>query len=276
MLYKIIYSLIICFTVFSCTTTKTFSTKHVKNLSHSNILDSISYTCSDINTYSSKFSVNLKSDKELNLKGNIRITKDSIIWISLTPGLGFEVARVVMKQDSLFVLDRVRNTYYFGTYSYFKQLADIDINFNTIQSLFLNDLLIYNPTIADTAVFNKMIISNDNINNKLKLQSLRNRDLRRIVKKEEKPDLLYQDILLNENWKIEETNINDFKFNRKVAIQYSAYNEINNIFIPSKLFVDILDDSNTIKVTMEFNKQEFNKENKYQFSIPNKYDRVKY
>lgn len=262
--------------LFSCTTTKTFTNKNVKQLSHSDILDSLEFYKKDFISYSSKVSINLAADKSLNLKGNIRIKKDSLIWISLSPGLGFEVARILLKPDSVFVLDRVRNTFYYGSYSYFQKVADVDLDFNSIQALLLNELFIYHPTISDTAVFNKMIISFDKIGNKIKLQSLRNRDLRKIIKKDENPDLLYQDMTINEDWNIENSSINDFKFDRKIAIHYYDYLSTDSISNPTHLDISIKNIDKTIELKFEFSKIEYNLDNKYPFSIPNKYERVMY
>ena len=42
---------------------------------------------------------------------NLRIRKDSAIWISITPLLGIEAARVLINRDSLMILDRVHKTF---------------------------------------------------------------------------------------------------------------------------------------------------------------------
>ena len=42
---------------------------------------------------------------------NLRMKKDSAIWISITPLLGIEVARVLVTPDSMRILDRIGKTY---------------------------------------------------------------------------------------------------------------------------------------------------------------------
>lgn len=275
-IFKFSFFLILSIALYSCTTTKTFTSKTIKQLDHSEILDSISSTNGDYKTFYSKLSINLKAEKSLNLKGTVKLTKDSVIWISLSPGLGFEVARIMLKPDSVFVLDRVRNTYYYGTYSYFKQLADVDVNFNTLQALLLNELFIYNTDQSDTSVFSSMIITSDKINNKIKLQSLRNRDLRKLNKKDQQSDQLYQDIIINNDWKIESSSITDFKFDRKMNIKYSDYVNNETFLSPSNLHIRIYDADKEINVDLEYYKTTFDKDNKYPFSIPTKYDQVRY
>ncbi|NJO89334.1 MAG: DUF4292 domain-containing protein [Chloroflexia bacterium] len=43
----------------------------------------------------------LRSTKTITLKGNLRIQKDSLIWISLS-GFGIEAARLKCTKDSVF------------------------------------------------------------------------------------------------------------------------------------------------------------------------------
>ena len=52
-------------------------------------------------------STDIKGNKT-NFTINIRMKSDSIIWISISPLLGIEVARVVATQDSIKFLDRLK------------------------------------------------------------------------------------------------------------------------------------------------------------------------
>jgi len=57
------------------------------------------------------------------VKANIKIYKDSVIWASVTALLGIEAARVLVKNDSIFLLNRLNSTYTYGPISSFvKQL----------------------------------------------------------------------------------------------------------------------------------------------------------
>ena len=49
---------------------------------------------------------------------NLRAKKDSTIWISITPLLGIEAARVLVTRDGMQILDRVHKTYSAYGYDY--------------------------------------------------------------------------------------------------------------------------------------------------------------
>lgn len=91
---------------------------------------------------SARAKIDFESAKN-NLSGtaNIRIRKDSIIWISLSPGLGIEAARVLITQDSIFVLDKVHKEYQKIGLNELSEKFDFDINYQLVQSVILGNLI---------------------------------------------------------------------------------------------------------------------------------------
>ena len=63
--------------------------------------------------FTAKFSAEYKNKGKSNsFNGQIRIRKDSAIWLSLTPGLGIEAMRLVITQDSVKMINKLNNTYF--------------------------------------------------------------------------------------------------------------------------------------------------------------------
>ncbi|MBS1643940.1 MAG: DUF4292 domain-containing protein [Bacteroidetes bacterium] len=72
---------------------------------------------------------------------NIRILKDQKIWISVT-ALGLvEVARALITPDSVLALDRIHKTAYLLPFSEAHKLFPIPIDFASLQSLLIGDML---------------------------------------------------------------------------------------------------------------------------------------
>ncbi len=68
-----------------------------------------------IRYYSAKAEVDLNGpDGHKGFKANIRSVLDSATWISITPALGIEVARVLLTRDSLKMLDKINDHYWVG------------------------------------------------------------------------------------------------------------------------------------------------------------------
>lgn len=79
--------------------------------------------------------------KKVSATANFRIKKDSVIWISITPGLGIEVARVFIDAQNVRVLDKLNKQYYDYTFEELSKEYGFDFNFNLIQSVILGNLV---------------------------------------------------------------------------------------------------------------------------------------
>ncbi len=90
-----------------------------------------------------KSKINFKSKgNNTHLTANIRIKKDSVIWLSITPGMGIEVLRAIVTPDSVKVINRLDNTYDAYSISYIKQTIGIDMDYYNLQNLLVGDMLL--------------------------------------------------------------------------------------------------------------------------------------
>lgn len=93
----------------------------------------------DYLTAKSKFSFqNDKQDFD-NTNINIRIKKDSLIWISVT-GVGFEVARGLITTDSIVFMDKFHKDYFVFSYAQLSKQYNFELNFALLQSIIVGNL----------------------------------------------------------------------------------------------------------------------------------------
>jgi len=92
-----------------------------------------------------KFNFVYGQDKnKTNLRGQLRIKNDSLIWISITPALGIEAARVLLTNDSVKFINRLNKTYFSGKYELIDSLLNTTIDYSLLQSMLVgNDLTQY-------------------------------------------------------------------------------------------------------------------------------------
>jgi len=81
-----------------------------------------------------KVSVNNAGD-QTDFTANIRMRKDSAIWISISPALGVEVARMLMTVDSIHYIDRLNKDRFTKSYSFFKTYTSLPVDFFAVQNL---------------------------------------------------------------------------------------------------------------------------------------------
>jgi len=83
------------------------------------------------------------TDKENSHKvtASLRMAEDSLIWLSLTPGLGIEVARLLFTRDSLFFVDKINKSYFRLSYSQAAYVVGAPVSFEYMQAVILGNTL---------------------------------------------------------------------------------------------------------------------------------------
>ena len=68
--------------------------------------------------FSAKFSASYAfNKKETDFSGQVRIRKDSVIWVSISPAMGIEMVRVMITNDSVWYINRWDKTYFKGDFT---------------------------------------------------------------------------------------------------------------------------------------------------------------
>ncbi len=70
---------------------------------------------------------------------NLRMKKDSAIWISVMPMLGIEAARAMLTPDSVKIINRLERTYISTDYRFLERQFNIKVDFNTLQALLVGN-----------------------------------------------------------------------------------------------------------------------------------------
>jgi len=95
----------------------------------------------DFKYLTAKSKISFKSkDQDINdANVGMRIKKDSIIWLYVSK-LGFEAVRAVLKQDSVFVMDKIHGEYFSYSYPQLSQKFNFGLSYNLIQSILIGNM----------------------------------------------------------------------------------------------------------------------------------------
>ncbi len=215
-----------------------------------------------------KFSAEYKNQKKsTSFNGQLRIKKDSVIWLSLTPGLGIEAVRLIITQDSVKMINKLSNTYYVGNYEAVNRFLKTNIDFDILQAYLLgNDLQFYED--------GKFRASIDN--NSYKLSTAARTKLKKYVKdSRESVRAFIQNIWLDsETFKITEADVKEISNEMiKLEASYGEFENIGGQLFPKNLNVTIRAD-NTIKVKASFSKISVDVPLQFPFRIPSGYTQL--
>jgi hypothetical protein len=201
-------------------------------------------------------------------KGQIRIRKDSLIWITVTPALGIEMFRMVITTDSVKYFNRFSKEYFSGDYALVNEFLQIHIDYDILQSLLLgNDFQFYET--------NSFRASIDNL--EYKLSTTGRRKIRKDAEEaSNEPIVLLQNIWLNpESFKITRTDVKEYmKDNRKLQATYGDFIGIDNQDYPSVIRFDIMAEE-VIKMKINYTKVILDESLTFPFTIPDSYQRIK-
>lgn len=269
----IVYSFLICLLVLSssCRAKKTISkapvnaTTKIVEIGISSP-DSLSRAMQiadvPIQWFGAKVSVNSDINNQTNaFSANLRIKKDSAIWISISPALGIEVARALITPDSLKFINRINGTFFKGDYRYLNELLQIEVNFKMIQAILLGNVYLHYSI--------EQYIS-DRENTELVLSTIKKRRIRREI------DLEIPQILTQEIWfsslqnKIVRMEMQDYRPVRKFTVNYLQFEKVDELSMPNKLIITAQADKQ-VKIDLEYSRMTINKELNLPFNIPEDY-----
>ncbi len=193
---------------------------------------------------------------------NMRIHRDSAIWISITPLLGIELARVLIKPDSVTVLDRLNKKYLKRDFQYFEDLWKTNVNFEMIQSVIVGNYFQYLDKEKLRSVYEEepYII----------LSTLNKRQARRAAEEKDPNKPLVQDFWIDGNYRIAKSRITDEKKDRWVEATYKNFSDVNGYLFPNNLVVTIASSSPTV-IRVDYTKAANEDSLQMPFSIPLKY-----
>ncbi len=219
--------------------------------------------------FSAKFSAEYSNKgKENSFSGQIRIRKDSLIWISLTPMLGIEAVRLMISQDSVKMINRLNDTYFAGDYEYVNRFLNTNIDFDLLQAFLLgNDLQFY-----ENGKFRASIDHGE-----YKLSTGERGKLKKFVRNsQENLKIFIQNIWLDaDNFKITHADVKEIRRdNIKLESFYADFEPVDDQLFPMKMNYTIWAD-NTIKVKADFSKLQLNNPLQFPFKIPASYTPVK-
>jgi hypothetical protein len=76
----------------------------------------------------------------LNANTNIRIKKDSMIWLSVSPALGIEAARCLITRDSIKIIDKINKEYIAEGFESLSERFNFNLSFDLIQSILIGNM----------------------------------------------------------------------------------------------------------------------------------------
>jgi len=181
----------------------------------------------------SKIKIN-KEGQETKINAQIRIKKDSVIWISVKAPLGIEVFRTMITPDSIYYMSRMNKTYFVKNISHIKEVVKADVSFIKLQ-----EILFASPNIT--------VLNSDKENYEILKDIFRVSKIDLQETEDKKVSIIYSD--------------------------YKVFSELGGLYFPNKFFVDIKSEE-MVTAEINYTKIKFHKTSSISFIIPKSYVQI--
>ena len=192
------------------------------------------------------------SNGTTNAVTNIRIRKDSVIWISASV-LGLEAGRVLFTRDSIKVLNRLKGIAYLRDYRYVSELLGTEVDFYTLQALLLGDIP---PRLAlisrDKIIYDKLFA----------------------IFPLELPEQIQKAYVIVSTKKLSRFEQESIEAKQHAIATYSNFGSFGANTLPQNLNFVISQDKITTTTDVTYSKIDFPEKTEFPFTIPTKYKKM--
>jgi hypothetical protein len=203
-------------------------------------------------TFNAKLGIDYKSDdgKKYDVNANVRMYKDSLIWISVNAILGIEGLRVLITKDSVKLLDKLNKIYTARSVDYLQDVTSLPLNLFTLQDLIVGNAVFVDSNVvtfsanANTISF---LTTGQWFKNLVTLNAANN-------------SLLHS--------KLDDVNM---ARNRTADLNYTDYESKKGFLFSTKRRISIKEKTG-LEVKLDFKQYEINENLSFPFSIPKNYE----
>ncbi|MBL7904136.1 MAG: DUF4292 domain-containing protein [Bacteroidales bacterium] len=252
--------------VSSCSTARRTIKEPIRDQGPEYLFNSLKSNELKYTSFSARFNASFTKQKnETSFSGQIRIKRDSLIWISISPVLGIEMARILITNDSVKYMNRIDNYYFISDFNYINSLINSTLDFDMLQAFLTgNDFSFYENSSFKAGISNNMY----------ELATTNRRKLKKYVRNNQLINIPIQHIWLSpETFKILRVMVRETQQGgRKLEGTYEYLNDGKQL-VPENLnfFLETAQDKNDIRV--QYSKINTTDSVSFPFRIPAKYTR---
>lgn len=207
----------------------------------------------DYRSFSAKVQVDYRGGdgKNYDVNANVRMYRDSALWINVNAFMGIDAMRVLITRDSVKLLNKLDKVYTARSVDYLQEVTSLPLDLKTVQ-----DLIIGNIVFLDSNV-----VSYSSANNTVSLLSIGRWFKNLITLSDPERALLHA--------KLDDV---DIARNRTADLTYSDYESKKGKPFSTKRRI-VVTEKTRLDIKLDFKQYEFDGEVSFPFSVPKNYDR---
>ena len=204
-------------------------------------------------TFNAKVGIDYKGadGKNYDFNANVRMYRDSAIWISANSILGIEAMRVFISRDSVKLLDKLKKVYTARSVDYLQDVTSLPLDLPTLQNLIIGNAVFMDSQVVSFSSNNNtvsMLIIGQWFKNLLTLNASNH-------------SLIHS--------KLDDVNM---ARNRTADLSYDDYETKKGYLFSTKRRITVTEKSR-LDIKLDFKQYDLNENVSFPFSVPKNYDR---
>lgn len=220
-------------------------------------------------------------------KINLRMKTDSAVWISVTPALGIEAARVLLQPDTLKFIDKLNNKYYLGSYDILDSLINYYAEFELMENLLTGNPIQISPDEKYTASVDglnyvlstkakrklrKSVESKGDPSSAASYDVVKEKKLEKALEKYDDQDLILKQYFVRPgDFKVIRTQIEDLLYKRNLIVEYSLFEDVEGQPFPMKIKILASSPNQSATFELHYSRIRINEPQSYPFRVPDKF-----
>ena len=267
-LFPVVFILVLGLT--SCKTQRTIIKAPIKEYGSGYLTEKLDESELSFDWLSAKFSASYAyNNKVTDFSGQLRIRKDSMIWVSISPAMGIEMVRLVITTDSIKLINRWEKKYFIGDYEVVSRFLQTNLNFDILQAFIIgNDFQFYENTSFRAAQDGGLY----------RLSSTNRHKIKKAAEiSDGGPLTLIQNIWLDPyTFKILRVDVKEYLMsNWKFEAYYGDFETFDAQMMPTSIDVNITS-NNLQEIHIHYSKIRMDEPFSFPFTIPEKYEAMQY
>ncbi len=224
-------------------------------------------------------------DASRSFKAHLRSVTDSAVWVSVVPALGIEVARVLMTDDSVKLLDKLGDHYFLGDEAATKNKFGLQPSLGLLQSALLGRAIgldvqdkfrsdrengEYVLTSREKRRFVKAaedISPDDTLG-----RDMGERRLERTLRKAEEHEAIVLRYWVDpQSYHVTRVQITDLARDQSADVRYELRSDANDSFLPTRMSITLSEPGRVARATLELSRFDLEGPIDMPFRIPEKF-----
>ena len=238
--------------------------------------------------YSAKADISFRTSTDTkSFKAHVRVVRDSAAWLSITPALGIEVARAMLTTDSMFLIDKIHDTYWKGDTGEAHRHFGIRPTLALLQDALQGSPIGLDPSekyrtdqedgqyVLTSKERRRFVRAAEDLSPGDTLandKDMREKKLERTLRKAEKREaMVYKYWIDPDSMRVNRVLITDLAHDQQADVRYTERTTVAGLSVPAHIVLSLSSPGHTASGTLQLDRIQLNGPLNLPFRIPEKF-----